>query len=509
MDKSVIIIGGGLAGLQCGYILAKHGLGVTVLEQGRHIGGCLQSFVRSGAVFESGFHYVGGLAEGQPLHTLFNYLDLLDLPWRQLDEDCFDEVVIGNESFPFANGHERFAERLIERFPAEKEGILKYTSFLKNVGDHIFDSFAPRDASDFYSTSLFAKSAYEFVNETIGDPLLRKVLSGTSLKMELNAESLPLYVFAQINNSFIQSAWRLQGGGSLIAEHLTNSIKQMGGHVLTDALVTSMQVENGRIARVIVNFGQPYLWSGEGVFEADWVISSAHPASTVSLIEQTDSLRNIYRKRLGALENTYGMFTANIVLKDDTLPYLNKNIFVHSSQADLWDPKPDVTQSVLVSYTLPLEEEARKASAKCFAKSVDLLSPMSWAEVEPWSKMKPGHRGEEYVEFKQRKLRDCFDLVGKRLPELEEAAAQVFTSTPLTYNSYLLQPQGSAYGVRKDWRSTMTTVLAPTTPIPNLLLTGQSLNLHGVLGVSMTSVFTCGAILGMESLAKEIMSNGK
>lgn len=43
MDRA-IIIGSGLGGLECGFILAKHGYEVTVLEQGKHIGGCLQTF---------------------------------------------------------------------------------------------------------------------------------------------------------------------------------------------------------------------------------------------------------------------------------------------------------------------------------------------------------------------------------------------------------------------------------------------------------------------------------
>ena len=40
---------------------------------------------------------------------------------------------------------------------------------------------------------------------------------------------------------------------------------------------------------------------------------------------------------------------------------------------------------------------------------------------------------------------------------------------------------------------------------PNLLMTGQSLNLHGMLGVSMTSVLTCAEIIGMSALASEIL----
>ena len=75
-----------------------------------------------------------------------------------------------------------------------------------------------------------------------------------------------------------------------------------------------------------------------------------------------------------------------------------------------------------------------------------------------------------------------------------------FSSTPLTYRDYTATPEGSAYGVRKDWHSPMMTLLTPKTPIPNLLLTGQSLTLHGLLGVSMTSLFTCAEILGKEAV---------
>jgi hypothetical protein len=50
----------------------------------------------------------------------------------------------------------------------------------------------------------------------------------------------------------------------------------------------------------------------------------------------------------------------------------------------------------------------------------------------------------------------------------------------------------------------MQTLLTPKTPLDNLYLTGQSLNLHGVLGVSMTSFFTCAQIIGMEAAVKDL-----
>ncbi len=487
--KKVIVIGGGLGGLECGYILAKNGYEVTLLEHDTHIGGCLQTFKRGKALFDTGFHYVGGLGEGQSLHGLFKYFGLLDLPWQQMDTDCFDEVMVGNRSFPFANGHENFVAHLAEFFPKERRNLQKYVDFLRQVGDHLPDSFAPRDSNAFYATSLFARSAYQFLNETIADPLLRKVLSGTSLKMELNAETLPLYVFAQINNSFIESAWRLRGGGSLIADRLAASIKAFGGTVRTNSTVTRLVETDGKISKVIVNGGE--------TLTADWVVSSAHPAVTLALVGESARLRKIYRNRIANLTNSFGMFTANIRLKPNVLPYLNRNIFVHRSDADLWHVDTRRTESVLVNYGVPDD-------GSDYATTIDLLTPMRWSDVARWADTSIGHRGDSYVQFKNAKVEECLCLVDRRLPDLIDAIERVFTSTPLSYRRYTLTCDGSAYGICKDFNNPMATVLTPRTPIDNLLLTGQSLNLHGILGVSMTSVFTCAEILGMDTLVEQL-----
>lgn len=480
--NSAIVIGSGLGGLQCAYILAKKGLKVTVLEKHKHLGGCLQSYHRGGykdenglrdggEVFDSGFHYVGGLGEGESLREIFEYFDLMKLPWKRLDRDCFDEVVIGDKRFPFANGHEAFAERLSEYFPSQKENLRKYVNFLKGVGDNIF---RPLQNDGAQMNELFSRSAYSWLCETISDPLLRKVLSGTSLKMELRAETLPLYIFAQINDSFIRSAWTLEAGGQAIVDSLAESIRNMGGELRTNAEVVAMRERGGVISEVELSGGE--------ILSADLVVSDTHPALTLSLVEPTKSLRRIYRSRISNLPNTFGMFTANICLKPDSLKYPNRNIYVHTPEADLWHPQSDKTESVLVHYY---------PSANGFATHLDLLSPMSYEPLEPWKDCKVGHRGEEYEALKARKAEECLSLASSAIEGLEGSIDKVFTSSPLTYLSYTGSPFGSAYGLRKDFSNPMGTVLSPKSPIPNLFFTGQSLNLHGILGVSMTSLLTC------------------
>ena len=479
----MVIIGAGLGGLQCAYILAKNGMDVTVLEQDAVIGGCLQSFRRGDVVFDTGFHYVGGLREGESLYPLFRYFNLLDLPWQALDEDCFDEVVIGDRSFKLAVGHQRFVDTLAEVFPHEREGLQQYAAFLKQVGDHILDSFLPRDAADFYSDSLFARSAYEFLCGTIHDPLLRQVLSGSSLKLELAKDSLPLYVFAQINNSFIQSAWRLRGGGQQIADHLAADFTRMGGLVRTRAGVTRIEEKDGRGIGVWVN--------NEEFIEADTIICDIHPKEVMRLLADSPSLRRIYRRRIESLEETFGMFTANIRLKEDALPYLNRNIYIHREGMDLWANDQMVNSQIVNSLMVSFYPDQ---------PALDLLTPVAWRQVAQWSEQ----RDEAYKAFKEQKAEECIRLAESRLPELRGAIEQVYTSSPLTYRRYMSTHEGSAYGIRKDWRSPITTVLAPKTPIENVLLTGQNLNLHGVLGVSMTSVITAAQLIGMETIVKEL-----
>ena len=486
MEKSVIIIGSGLGGLECGYILAKKGFRVTILEQAAKPGGCLQSFKRGGCIFDTGLHYVGGLGEGQSLRPFFEYFGLMDLPWRQINPDCVDEIVIGNQSFSLASGHERFVERLAERFPAEKDNLREYASFLKKVGDDIFRIF---EGDSVEMNDLLGRSAYEYLRSTIKNPLLRQALSGAFMRMELR-ESLPLYVFAQINDSFIQSAWKLERGGDQIVRKLVDSITSMGGTVRTNAKVMSIKAVNGRVSEVEVN--------GLETLKADWVISDAHPAATLGLI--SDGLRKVYKERISALDNTFGVFTANICLKSGVPDCPDGNIFIHREGVDLWHSDPSVTESVMVHfYPEPQGSVAH----------LDLMSPMPFYRGDDESDFCLSSSGkaitsdsrDSYELTKWRKLKECLDLVRNRLPWLEGSIENAYTSTPLTYSRYTSTPQGSAFGVRHDWRTPLRTVLSPRTPLKNLLFTGQSLNLHGLLGVSMTSVLTCREILGKDFIA--------
>ena len=454
MIYDIVIIGSGLGGLECAHILARRGMSVLVLERQVQPGGCMQSFARHSFHYDTGLHYIGGLLEGQRLHDDFERLNLLHLPWQHLDADGFDHITIGDRTFRFAEGYDRFVETLAHDFPNEREHLRRYVEMLQSE-ENIVD-----------------KGAWDYLNETFCDPLLVNVLAGSSLKMEVRKTSLPLFVFAHGNASYIESSWRLKGDGNQLVQSLTSDITSYGGTIVCKAVVTELIDHDSRIVAARCQNGETY--------EGRTFISDVHPAITCAM---TKRLKPIYRRRMTNTENTRGALTVSLRLKPHALPYFNHNHFVYQ-EANVWE-EPQEVDRVMVSCRVPEGDELQ----------IDLMTPMAWEHCERWADTTVGHRGADYEEMKNLWADRCIALAERVIPNLGTMVAERHITTPLTWRDYTLTPQGSAYGMRKDWQSPLFCMHSVKTSIENLLLTGQSLILHGVEGVTKTAFMTCEALL--------------
>ena len=459
----VLIIGSGLGGLECGALLAQRGLRTLVLESSHQPGGCMQSFRRGGLHYDTGLHYVGGLAPGQELYKAFGQLGLLDLPWQRMDED-FDHVIIGNRHFAFHQGYDAFVDSLAKDFPHQREALQSYVQRLQHV-----------TASD------MEVCAYDYLRQTFSDDLLLNVVSAAAMKTELRRESLPLFNFAHTCSSYIESSWRLRGDGNLLVDRLISTIREAGGEVRTNSKVVRMTEEDGRISKAICADGSFY--------EADYFISDIHPAMLCQLLEECPSVRKAFRRRMAAAENTCGMFTVQLCIKPGALRYFAHNVFVYD-KPNVWTmtEENNPVKGVMISARVPEDDSD-------MLRQIDLLTPMPWHECKDWTDTKVGHRGDGYKTCCQQKAEQCITLAEQYIPSLHEMVEQCYTSTPLTYRDYLGSPEGGAFGMRKDCRMPMLSFHSVSTPLPNLLLTGQSIILPGIEGVTMTAFETCNKIM--------------
>ncbi len=497
MKRDVIVIGSGLGGLECACILAAAGKRVLVLERALQPGGCMQSYRRRGLGYDTGFHYVGALDEGQSLHNVFGFLGLLDLPWQRLD-DCFDHIRIGERDFAFAQGYDNFVDTLAREFPAERGTLVSYAKLLRQSEAMQFDALNPAGSISPFDTGLFDKSAYQYLTSNFSDELLINVLSGAAMKMELNCDTMPLFNFLHCNSGFIESSWRLKGDGQQLVDTLIARIKQAGGDVLCGAGVTQLVEEDGQVTRAVCATGETY--------EADCFVSDIHPAATCALVRDSQRIKRIYRRRLESSVNTFGMFTASLRLKPGKLPYFNYNQYIYR-EPNVWtfyERNSEQVGGVMVSCRVP------EHGGTC-AEQIDLLTPMLWSECAQYeldgdaaaSARPVSHkRSAAYHEMKQRKAQQCIELASRFIPGLDAMVDQCYTSTPLTYHDYLDAPQGTAFGMRKDYHNPLMSFMSPHTPVQNLLLTGQSLMLPGVQGVTMSALYTCAAVIGKNKIWK-------
>lgn len=130
MSKNVIIIGAGLGGLFCGKLLARDRWSVTFLEQGNQPGGALQTFVRDGIRFDTGFHSVCGMGPGEPLRKIFEPFGLNYLPWVKAGEDEYID------SGPFM----RLSSGTVDEFKHVAEPYKGSTWRLKGGGKTLIDA---------------------------------------------------------------------------------------------------------------------------------------------------------------------------------------------------------------------------------------------------------------------------------------------------------------------------------------------------------------------------------
>jgi all-trans-retinol 13,14-reductase len=141
--------------------------------------------------------------------------------------------------------------------------------------------------------------------------------------------------------------------------------------------------------------------------------------------------------------------------------------------------------------------------------AVSIMTFMPFSEVARWSGSRntvaePAEREGDYETFKQRKAEEVLEQVHRRYPALRAAITGRWTTTPLTFCDYIGCPDGTTYGIQKEASAPMRTYLSPRTKVPNLFLTGQNINLHGILGVTVSSVVTCAELVGKRYLVEKI-----
>jgi all-trans-retinol 13,14-reductase len=493
MKYDVVIVGSGLGGLECAYILLQEGYNVCVLEKNNQLGGCLQTFKRDNCIFDTGMHYIGSVEEGQLLFNFLKYFKLHDkLHLRKLDEDAFEIIRMGDKEYRFAMGYNRFSENLLKYFPGERDAVIKYTDKLREVNrsvDLLTMNELPGQKSGYFS--YFGIGINDYLDSLTHNQEFKNALLGNSPLYAGVRDRTPLYIPMIINSTNIESAYRFVDGGSQISDLLAGYIVEKGGTLMRNAGVTKFIFESGFLKAVEINKKEK--------IEGKWFISNIHPKSMLSLFENAP-IRPAFSKRISSIEDTYGMFSLYLAMKENSFEYINSHYYIYKT-GDVWQGDNYDLRNWPSGYIVHFSPGSGNIK---YTDSIIVTAYMNWKEVEPWENTFVEHRGDDYREFKLQKAEQMLDILDKDFPGIRGKVKSYYTSTPLTYRDYTGTNRGSVYGLLKDYNNPLKTLILPKTKLPNLFLTGQNINIHGVMGVTIGSVLTCGELIGTQNILNKI-----
>jgi protoporphyrinogen oxidase len=275
-DKPTVILGGGPAGLTAGYVLAKQGLPVIVLEAEDQVGGIAKTAVRDGYRFD-----LGG-------HRFFTKVKEIDDLWHEImKEEFLERPRMSRIYWRSPSGEGKFLD-----YPLRGPDVMKKlgpVDLTKALFSYLWAAVKPKGREDNFE---------QWVSNRFGKWLFNQFFKSYTEKVwgvptsEIRAD----WAAQRIKNlSFFRAAWSAFFGNkdnkvtSLISkfnyprfgpgqmwEQMTEDIRALGGEVLLEHKATKLEFDGDRCVRV---------HAGDKVFEPSAVISSLPLRNTVGMAE--------------------------------------------------------------------------------------------------------------------------------------------------------------------------------------------------------------------------------
>ena len=513
-----IVIGSGLGGLSTAALLSIYG-GKRVLVLERHYvpGGYTHVFSRYGYEWDVGLHYIGEVqSEESMLRRAFDKITDGQLEWAAMP-DVYDRVVIGDQTYDFVTGVERFRTRLKGYFPQESAAIDGYIAAVqatqKTAQTYFMEKAIPGPIA-FLIGGFLRASFLRWANRTTADVLrslthnkeLMGVLAGQWGDYGLPPEQSSFGIHAIVAHHYLEGASYPVGGASRIAEAVAPVIERSGGKIVVNAEVSEIMVERNRAVGVRMSDGRE--------IRAGTIISdTGAPGTFDNLLRESSAALEKVRANLRRIPPSPAHLCLYVGVKESAarLGISGTNLWIHPSsdhdanaEAIKADPKAPFG-SLFISFPSAKDPDfERRYPDRCTVEVVTLV-PYNW--FERWQDTRWKRRGEDYEALKLELATRLQRELEHHVPALAGKIDYAELSTPLSTRRFMNHRRGEVYGLSATPERFRLRCLTPRTPIRNLYLTGQDVVTLGVAGALLGGVVTASALLRrnlMSTLAKSV-----
>ena len=483
-EESIIVVGGGIAGLTSAALLAKEGFSVTLVEAHTQLGGCAGTFQRGEYTFDVGATQVAGLEKGGIHHRLFKYLDIPLPSAKILDPGC--SVVLGDGTKPINLWHNsiKWEKERNEQFP----GSEAFWSLCSQIHKTNWE-FVGRDpilpVRNFWDLSQLVKAIRPsnlltgmLSRLTIADLLLltgcqkdKRLRRFLDLQLKLYSQEPASRTAALYGATVLQMAqsprglWHLHGSMQVLSDLLKNSFLRDGGQLLMGHRVTNITNEkNPDIFKVkIIDRRKNLIDLG-----ASDIVFSLPPQSLLELFPINEGLSTLYRQSLNQLPKPSGALVFYGALSRSSLSGNCPN------HIQIYD---EHFGSIFISISMEDDQRAPTGMATLIASI--------FVDTQEWSNLD----SQSYINKKKIASQQIINILNNQLALLETCWVHKELSTPRSFERWTGRPGGIVGGLGQHPNQFGPFGLSSRTPLQGLWLCGDSIYPgEGTAGVSQSAL---------------------
>ncbi len=476
-NKTVAVIGGGLAGLAAARLLCLKGASVKLYEANGRLGGCCATTRIEGYTFNDGALF---LAFPGMLDQLFHRLELERntlLPMRRimaLQRTALPDgsvVTIGDETGIALEGNQGATATARSEL---QDFLRKWDPLLDLFADDIL--VHPLSLSRFLAKGWrhlhrFSGTAASALNASFSHDAIRSALSGTLLYAGIAPDKVSAASLLGLAAMLRQGYFIPEGGMGRIAQTLGRAVRDKGGEIHLNSNINRILVNGGRACGVDVE--------NQGVVEVDAVISTTSAMHTfASLLSAGDVPANMARKvRRTTLSHKGFVLQLGLSNKINTSSYSNNVLPFLDDQGGLFHP--DQHRLRWPIYMVP-------------TTAVPELAPPGGSIVEVFPPIRQDLTAEDWSEERKEEIAAQAIERLKGMHEMDIAVRRILSPKEFQNSTHLYA--GALYGLSP--LASPSTLFKYRSPIRALYQAGQTTwPGFGVASAGMSGVLAAEALI--------------
>lgn len=460
-ERSVIIIGGGLAGLSAGCYARMNGYQAHIFEHGSIPGGVCTSWKRKGYMIDGCIHWLMGHKPGNSLYTFYR-----ELGTAQANK--FNDVTSyanyldekSGKQFHITSNMEEVKEKLLQISPEDRKAIEEFFRACLVLGKMEISADKPIEIQNFFEKLLSLLkmgrvAIYAMKYGMTVEEYVRRFKNEWIKKIILNLflQDMPaVFVMMILGYLFQGQLGTVEGGSLKFVLPIEKRFKALGGKITYNSTVDKILVENDAAVGIKLADGTTH--------RADIVISAADLHSTLfNMLDGryiTERFENMFQR--------WKMFTPVILatfgINGKIKQYPPTNVIFLKEPLNVGGKAVDMIGVRDFSYDSTLAPQGKTVIQAEFESSFD-----------HWNGLHANQ--EQYDKEKELVAREVLKRLENYYPGITGKVEMTDIATPYTFWRYTRNHRGAFEG----WLMTKESLMYPVEKIlpglKNFYLAGQ------------------------------------